>query len=137
MPNVAKALGLLGLAKPDPLEVFRARCWAKALLVREGLANLQDSVDDLQNAVVAYGLAPDDRSQDAIQKIMDDAFAAAEIDIKPQPSTLGQPQQYRTASSTIAAFWYVVGLNEPDRLAGWLRDRPQDAPTLLKLLENK
>jgi hypothetical protein len=135
--NPATAVALLGLAMPDPLEVFRARCWAKALLVREGLANLQDSVDQLQNVVVAYGLAPDDRSQDAIQKIMEDAFKAAEIDIRPEPSTLGQPQPYRTAASTIAAFWYVVGLDEPDRLAGWLRERPHDAPTLLRLLENK
>jgi hypothetical protein len=137
MPNAASAMALLGLAKPDPLEVFRARCWAKALLVREGFANLQDSVDDLQNAVVAYGLARDDRARDAIQKIMKDAFAAAQIDIEPEPSTLGQPQPYRTASSTIEAFFYLVGLNEADRLAGWLRERPQDAPTLLKLLEKK
>jgi hypothetical protein len=55
----------------------------------------------------------------------------------PEPSTLGQPQPYRTAASTIEAFFYLVGLDNPDRLAGWLRDRPQDAPTLLKLLEKK
>jgi hypothetical protein len=46
-----------------------------------------------------------------------------------------KPRPYQTAESTIDAFWYLVRLNEPDRLKAWLADRPQDAPTLLKLLE--
>jgi hypothetical protein len=47
------------------------------------------------------------------------------------------PEPYRPAASTIAAFWYVVGLNDLDRLEAWLLARPKDAPTLLKLLETK
>jgi hypothetical protein len=48
------------------------------------------------------------------------------------------PQRpYRTAASTIDAFWYLVRLRDPVRLKTWLADHPQDAPTLLKLLENK
>jgi hypothetical protein len=48
------------------------------------------------------------------------------------------PQRpYRTAASTIDAFWYLVRLRDPGRLKAWLADRPQDAPTLLQLLENK
>jgi hypothetical protein len=48
------------------------------------------------------------------------------------------PQRpYRTAASTIDAFWYLVGLRDPERLKTWLADHPQDAPTLHKLLENK
>lgn len=35
--------------------------------------------------------------------------------------------------STIDAFWYLVRLNDPDRLKAWLAARPMDAPTLLKL----
>jgi hypothetical protein len=61
-------------APADPLEVFKERCWAKALLVREGLADFQDSVNALQNAAVAYGLVPDDHAQDEIQQIMADSF---------------------------------------------------------------
>jgi hypothetical protein len=44
---------------------------------------------------------------------------------------------YRTAQSTIDAFKYLVGLRDPGRLKDWLADHPQDAATLLKLLENK
>jgi hypothetical protein len=44
---------------------------------------------------------------------------------------------YRTAQFTIDAFKYLVRLRDPERLKAWLADRPQDAPTLLKLLENK
>ena len=48
------------------------------------------------------------------------------------------PQRsYRTAASTIDAFWYLVRLRDPGRLKAWLADHPQDASTLLKLLENK
>jgi hypothetical protein len=65
-------------APADPLEVFAERCWARAMLVRNGHADFQDSVDALQNAAVAYGLVPDDRSQDEIQRIIADAFRWAQ-----------------------------------------------------------
>jgi hypothetical protein len=66
-------------APADSLEVFRERCWARALLVRNGKADFRDSVDALQNAAVAYGLVPDDRAQDKIQQIMADAFEWARL----------------------------------------------------------
>jgi hypothetical protein len=46
-----------------------------------------------------------------------------------------QPQFYRTAVSTIEAFKFVVSLGDPERLEAWLLNHPQDATTLLKLLE--
>jgi hypothetical protein len=46
-------------------------------------------------------------------------------------------QPFRTPQSTIDAFWYVVGLCNPERLTAWLDDHPQDASFLLKLLESK
>jgi hypothetical protein len=49
------------------------------------------------------------------------------------PARKGEP--YRTAASTIDAFWYVVGLRDQERFKAWLADRPQDAPFLLKLME--
>ena len=61
-------------APADPLEAFAERCWARSMLVRNDHADFRDSVDALQNAAVAYGLVPDDRSQDRIQQIMADAF---------------------------------------------------------------
>jgi hypothetical protein len=47
------------------------------------------------------------------------------------------PEPYRTPQSTIDTFKYLVRFNDPERLKAWLADRPQDAPTLLKLLESK
>jgi hypothetical protein len=60
---------------------------------------------------------------------------AADVPCKPLPPTSLRP--YRTPQATIDAFWYVVGLRDPERLKAWLRERPNDAPTLLKLLECK
>jgi hypothetical protein len=44
---------------------------------------------------------------------------------------------YRTAESTVAAFWYVISLNDLEYLKAWLANHPADAPTLLELLERK
>jgi hypothetical protein len=44
-----------------------------------------------------------------------------------------KPRQYRTSASTIDAFWYLVRLNDVDRLEAWLADRPKDAPFLYQL----
>jgi hypothetical protein len=54
--------------------------------------------------------------------------------IEPAPAAA---RQYRTAQSTIAAFFYVASLNDPDHLKRWLAQHPADAPFLLKLLERK
>jgi hypothetical protein len=55
------------------LDVFRARCEARAILVREGEMGFLDAVDGLQNAAVAYGLV-DAIGQDAVQQIIANAF---------------------------------------------------------------
>jgi hypothetical protein len=47
------------------------------------------------------------------------------------------PRPHRTARSTIDAFFYVLRLKDPERLAAWLDDHPYDKEFLLKLLENK
>jgi hypothetical protein len=44
---------------------------------------------------------------------------------------------YRTPQATTDAFWCVVGLADPERLAAWLDDHPKDESFLLKLLERK
>jgi hypothetical protein len=46
-----------------------------------------------------------------------------------------KPRPYRTPQSTVDAFWYLVQLNEPDRLKAWLEARPKDQKTLLDLYE--
>jgi hypothetical protein len=61
-------------AKPDPLEVFRARCEARCLLVSNGVMTLQDAVDGMQEAAAAQGLIKR-FGQDEIQQILSEAFA--------------------------------------------------------------
>jgi hypothetical protein len=46
-----------------------------------------------------------------------------------------QPRPYRTPEATVQAFWYVVRLDDADRLDRWLGDHPADAAHLLKLLQ--
>jgi hypothetical protein len=48
-----------------------------------------------------------------------------------------RPRPYQTAQSTVDAFWYLVRINEPDRLKAWLEARPLDAPKLLKIYEER
>jgi hypothetical protein len=149
-------------ASANLLEVFRERCWARAMLVREGLATLQDSVDALQNAADAYGLVPNDEAQDQTQQIMAEAFAivhagedekyllqrqAADLariierweadDAKRPAAPLIKKLPYRTPQTTIDAFWYVVRLNDQPHLLRWLSEHPKDAAYLEKLLEDK
>ena len=57
----------------DLLDVFCARCEARALLVSHGQMQLHDAVDGLQAAAVAQGLIAA-VGQDAIQQVMAHAF---------------------------------------------------------------
>jgi hypothetical protein len=68
------------------------------------------------------------------------AVILARMDAMEAPAEVppaGQLPTYRTAASTIDAFWCVASLRDPERLRAWLLDRPKDAPTLLKLMESK
>jgi hypothetical protein len=49
------------------------------------------------------------------------------------PEPRRRPEPYRPAQSTVAAFLYVVGLDDPDYLAAWLTKHSADAPHLLKI----
>jgi hypothetical protein len=57
----------------DPVEVFRARCDAKAHLYGAGEIDLHDAAGELQDAAMASGLVGA-IGQDAVQAIMVDAF---------------------------------------------------------------
>jgi hypothetical protein len=48
-----------------------------------------------------------------------------------------KPPKYATPEATINAFWFVVRLADPERLAAWLDDHPKDEFFLLKVLERK
>jgi hypothetical protein len=55
----------------------------------------------------------------------------------PEPEAPRRPPAYRTAASTIAAFWYVVSLGDADYLARWLANHPADAAELFKIWKGK
>src|SRR5262249_48629562 len=55
----------------------------------------------------------------------------------PFPKTDSRKPEYQTPQSTIAAFWFVVRLEDETYLTRWLADHPQDAPYLKKLWEAK
>lgn len=61
-------------AKASPIEVFRARCEARSTLCANGLMDLQDAVDELQEVAVAQRLVAM-HGQDAIQQILAESFA--------------------------------------------------------------
>lgn len=63
----------------DLLEVFQARCQARALLYLGGAISLHDAVDELQRAAEATGLV-EQIGQDEVQAIMSDAFAVVRQD---------------------------------------------------------
>lgn len=52
-------------------------------------------------------------------------------------TSVRKPEIYYPARSTRDAFFYVVALDDVDRLKTWLADHPLDAPILLNLLEAK
>ena len=56
------------------LDVFRERCEARAILVEACVYHLQDAVDGLQEYAERSGLI-DEIGQDAVQRMMADAFA--------------------------------------------------------------
>jgi hypothetical protein len=62
-------------AKLDPVEIFRARSEARALLFAAGELDLHDAVDALQADAMRDGLV-DQLGQDAVQAILRDAFQA-------------------------------------------------------------
>src|SRR6266851_3044857 len=49
-----------------------------------------------------------------------------------EPLPPREPDPYRPAQSTIHAFWFVIGLRDPERFKAWLADRLKDAPFLLQ-----
>jgi hypothetical protein len=94
-------------------------------------------------------LAPDEMTLDELERraelirqvevaeIAARIFAFATDDQPSDGPPAAKPPPYRPAQSTIDAFWYVVGLNDSDRLKAWLLNHPKDAPHLHKLWKAK
>jgi hypothetical protein len=131
--------------EPLPLELDPRPCGLCGLTI-----DRHEQVDDGEGPIFyCPDLSPDEMTLDELERraelrrqedvaailarwdAMDAMDGAAVI---PPP---GKPEPYRPAASTVDAFWFVVGLDDPARLEAWLLDRPKDAPTLLELMEAK
>jgi hypothetical protein len=118
----------------DLVEVFKARCWARARLFSEGELDLHDAVDLLQQSAVDIGLVAA-IGQDVIQTMMADAFGAIECPLEIEPYEPQPTLAPRLATSTINAFKYLIRLNDPVRLRTWLaRKLPSERESLRELL---
>jgi len=120
------------------IEVFREQCELHARLHAKGLLSKPTAIDHLQWLAETWHLV-ELHGQDAIQVIIAKPFSRIRYELVSDepPDDIEPPKHAGTAQSTIDAFWYVVGLNDEDRLASWLANHRQDAPYLRKLLEGQ
>src|SRR5262245_15918232 len=97
------------------IDIFRERCQARAILVDAAAIDFHTAVDGLQEAAVASGLV-DEIGQDAVQKIMADAFAILpHIIIPNENNDCSVPEKnapHGAARSTLRAAacrWTILG----------------------------
>jgi hypothetical protein len=135
----------------DPVEVFTARCEARAHLVKVGELELHEAVDGLQEAAERAGLVTS-LGQDAVQAMIAVAFettiqAAHKSDAQASPSNepyrlvseegvasaaelqrtyeraLAAQFHHRLPASTVEALNFVVRQKDPERLRQFIAAR--------------
>ena len=126
--------------RPDPLDVFVARCVARAKLHAAGEIELQEAVDELQFSAVRYGLVAK-LGQDRVQAIIADAFhpvreALGDFDVVPDAPE--EPRNKRAAESTVEALCYALrtdGVDAFQRADTQQRMRELSAAQIAMLIE--
>jgi hypothetical protein len=126
---------------PDPIEIDSRDCELCGCRI-----NRHERIDGDEGPLF-FCLPPDEMDLDELERRVElirqveVAAIFARLEAMDDPSKRlpprAAPEPYRPAASTVSAFLYLVGLDDLDRLESWLLTRPKDAPTLLKLLENK
>jgi hypothetical protein len=124
--------------EPDPIELDPRPCGLCGLTI-----DRHDMVDDGEGPVFfCADLSPDEMTLPELERRAelrrdeDIAVILAGMEWSPSPpmvTAAPEPRPYRTPQATIDAFWYVVGLDDPDYLAAWLAKHPADTPHLLKI----
>jgi hypothetical protein len=99
------------------VEVFRARCWARAHLVASGDYKLQEAVDGLQAGAIKLNLI-NTIGQDRVQELMASAFAPIWQAVPISADCV----RYGPAVSSQQAAEYLVCLGDPKRLRAWLAE---------------
>jgi hypothetical protein len=128
----------LRLVAPDPIEIDPRPCELCGLTI-----DRHEMVDDGDGPLFfCPDLSPDEMTLPELERRAElrrqeevAAILAAMPDCPPLVPR-SEPEPYRPAQSTIAAFRLVVATGDVGRLKAWLADRPKDAPLLLALLES-
>jgi hypothetical protein len=142
----------------DPVEVFTARCQARALLFTTGELDLHRAVDVLQDAAERTGLVTL-IGQDAVQAMMADAFQAIQPDRSAAPAhpsnelyrlvtrdgvvsaaelqreydrALAERFRHRLPASTVDALYCVIAQKDPQRLRQFITGRSTHERKLIK-----
>jgi hypothetical protein len=131
------------------LDDFRECCEIQRWFCDEGWVTKQVAVDNLQTLADCAGFV-ELYGQDQVQSQMAAAFAPIEplpydyvarillqweADDAKRPPVRQEPQTriYRTAESTIHAFWYVAKSQPTEYLRAWLARHPLDKPQLYEI----
>jgi hypothetical protein len=136
-------LHLVTIDPDDPIEIDQRPCELCGLTI-----DRHDMVDDGEGPIFyCPDLSPDEMTlvelerRAELRRQEEVAAIFARLEAMDDPSKRlpppREPEPYRPAQSTVDAFWFVVGLRDPERFKVWLADRPKDAPFLLELLETK
>jgi len=145
----------VGKRPADPLEVFSARCQARAQLWWVGEIDLHHGVDALQSAAVKLGLIQK-LGQDQVQRLMAEAFTAnptlSDADLssafvdeiervcesikRHRPADdysdyAGLTHSFARACKEADAE-YLAQQNDPQCLRAWLKDRSADQRTAIR-----
>lgn len=104
------------------LEVFKQRCSARAVLFANGMIDLHQAVDGLQNSAVAYGLV-EEFGQDAVQAVISTAFEASQesilsVEHETDDDSFGAEERIQRAVAATVRRWEAADA----------RDRPLVSP---------
>jgi hypothetical protein len=128
--------------EPDPIEIDPRPCQLCGLTIdRHDMVDHGDGPE-----FFCADLSPDEMTLLELERRADlirweevaAIFARLEAmdDSSKRPPMRAEPEPYRPAQSTVAAFRFVAATGDIARLKAWLADRPKDAPLLLALLES-
>jgi hypothetical protein len=158
--NMTISHAATSIVAADPIEVFCARCEARAHLVAAGDFELHEAVDGLQEAVERTGLVTS-LGQDAVQAMMAVAFettiqAAHKSDAPASPANepyrrvsehgvasaaelqrtyeraLATQFRHRLPASTVEALNFVIRQKDPSRLRQFIAARTPSERGLIK-----